>query len=47
MIAGLVGRVLRALAVLRSGEAARALDHVGREALRLEERRRQRRATSR
>ena len=47
MIAGLVGRALRAVAKLTPGDAGADLDQVGAELLRLELRRAQTRATSR
>ena len=47
MIVGLVGRLFRAVARVRSSEGSAELDHVGAELLRLEERRAQRPASSR
>ncbi|MGA8710838.1 MAG: hypothetical protein ACLP8Y_01315 [Thermoplasmata archaeon] len=47
MIAGLVGRLFRAVARLRARDGSADLDHVGAELLRLESRRAQRPVTSR
>ena len=47
MIVGLVGRLFRAVARVRSGPSSAGLDRVGAELSRLELRRAQRRVTSR
>jgi len=47
MLLGLIGRLLKALARLRPGDARADLEHVGDELVRLDQRRPQRRATSR
>ena len=47
MLLGLLGRLMKAMARFRSGEARADLDHVGDELVRLDRRRPQPRATSR
>ncbi|HYB62800.1 MAG TPA: hypothetical protein VEE86_00020 [Thermoplasmata archaeon] len=47
VLLGLIGRILKALARLRSGDARADLEHVGDELVRLDQRGPQRGATSR